>query len=376
VKRIKKRHLLLNSQYIKGENNRSTLFKFHLGHHLGKTEEGYEAISVNFHHDYFYFTDGVSLICNRYESSPLRRRCIAAAHPVKMLIGATPGKYVLTFTFYDGEHGRNLFDIKKSDHGPFDVLVNGEQVAHNVMTRKRQEYRLTIYVENTSERIEIEMRPAEGADFVLNVLELEELDGGKLLPVFPDQPRDFICDESAFGEETALEPMERIRELANFICGLQQENGYIGDTWGESKEGTGGTQVNYASSFPVRALLAAYELVGEKRYLEAALRAVDVIVGEQMPNGAFWDNIRGKATAARTTEKIKQILTDRWTRKPISDTGSVVQEICVAAHYAQGEEREKLICSAKKYADSWAAYCQTVNGAFYDGAGMGILLIP
>lgn len=351
----------------------NTLFKFQLGHEYATCAEGYDAIGRNYAFEYFSFLDEPGCIGMRYENLPQHRLAMYAKKPVRMLIGASAGKYALTFLFYDGEHGRAFFDIPNSDHGPFDILVNGEVAAHNVITRRGQEYVLTTVFESTSERIEVELRPAKGADFILNTLELEALDGGKLLPLFPNQPRDFVSDASALGDEPAIEPMDRIRELADFICSKQQKNGYIGDAWGGNPDGTenlsGVAQVLYASAFPVRALLAAYELTGEERYRDAALTAVDMIIDEQLPNGAFLDHLTGIPVANRSEEEVEHMV--KYDRKPISDVGSVIQEICIASHYADGIRKERFINSVKAYSDGWASRSQTVNGAFTDGQGLG-----
>lgn len=335
------------------------LFKLQLCNALARVEDGYKPLPPNYTYPYAIAANSFTVLNFRYENSPVREHCMHSVKTCLILVGVSQGKYAYTFTFYDRE----------SNHGPFDILVNGKPVISGILTRAGEESRITAVCEAEYDRLDVTLLPQKGADCILNAFELDALDGGGLKDVFPGQPSDFSGGIAALEKADKLAPLDRIRVLADWICDQRQPDGYIGDVWGANENGGGGTPVLYASSFPVRALLAAYALLGEKRHYDAAMRVIDLIVSEQLPNGAFLDHHTGVPTCRLTPEKQMDYITNA--RKPMSDVGSVIAAILTAAHYADGERRTLYTNSAKAFADGWAVRARMISGAFSDGQGLG-----
>lgn len=81
---------------------------------------------------------------------------------------------------------------------------------------------------------------------------------------------------------------KRIRELADLLLVLRSEGNYSGDCWGYNFDWQArrlflfpkGTPTVVATTFCATALMEAYDITGEKRYLDSAVSSADFVVND------------------------------------------------------------------------------------------------
>jgi hypothetical protein len=84
----------------------------------------------------------------------------------------------------------------------------------------------------------------------------------------------------------------------------------------------------------MRALLGAYEILGDRRYLETALRWGETMVSEQREDGGY---------------RMGYGITRRGEECYVADGGEIVVGILRLASYSEGEQRERFLTSADRY---------------------------
>lgn len=86
----------------------------------------------------------------------------------------------------------------------------------------------------------------------------------------------------------------------------------------------------------MRALLGAYEIFGDRRYLETALRWGEAMVEEQREDGGY---------------RMGYGITRRGEECYVADGGEIVVAILRLASYSEGEQRERFLASADRFMD-------------------------
>lgn len=76
----------------------------------------------------------------------------------------------------------------------------------------------------------------------------------------------------------------------------------------------------YMIFYSVRTLLLAGKLLKERKYIDAALKYIDIYLAEQLPNGAFTSNYRQQPTEKLTKKEFHELL--RSGKLNIADVGS------------------------------------------------------
>ena len=86
---------------------------------------------------------------------------------------------------------------------------------------------------------------------------------------------------------------------------------------------------------------------------------------EQLPNGAWEAELRGRSTRSLPRTEVQRIL--REERLPMSDVGSVVSALAIVTPLAKGKRQQRYTKSLKLFCSEWAPRFQRRNGAFDDG---------
>jgi hypothetical protein len=121
--------------------------------------------------------------------------------------------------------------------------------------------------------------------------------------------------------------------------------------------------------YPVRTLLLAGKLLKQPKYVDAALKTTDAYVGEQLPNGAFTSNYRGRKTGELTKSEFEDIL--RRGKVNLADNGSNVTGIIQAAMMTTGERRTRYLEAARKWFDHWVPIWALPEGGYGNGIWVG-----
>jgi hypothetical protein len=271
-------------------------------------------------------------------------------------VGLPAGRYVLRLTFYDPD----------AEHGPFDLTAasvaarapggSGEARAllEGVVVPRGRILRTEVAVAHTGGALALRFSGQGTASFIVNALEIDGPDAAELEVLFPEAPTDVLPTIDRVVAEGQDDPVTALRNVCEWLLGKCRSDGFLGDGryW-------------YTASYPIRALVAAYDIFGEPRYLEAAQMVLDRLVAEQMPTGAFTNVCRGRATAELTEPELREVADRYWMN--LADVGSIVAALIVASRSVTGERQARYVAAAKSYCDRWARQFQQASGGFTNG---------
>jgi len=125
----------------------------------------------------------------------------------------------------------------------------------------------------------------------------------------------------------------------------------------------------YMVFYPIRGLLLAGALLGERKYIDAALKYVDIYVGEQLPNGGFTSNYRQCPTGKLTKQALHDIL--RNGKVNVADVGSNAAAIVLAAQFADQARAKRYLDAVRNWFDNWVAIWALPEGGYGNGIWEG-----
>jgi hypothetical protein len=125
----------------------------------------------------------------------------------------------------------------------------------------------------------------------------------------------------------------------------------------------------YMVFYPVRTLMLAGKLLKQPKYTETALKTIDAFVAEQLPNGAFTSNYRGRTTGQITKPELQEIL--RNGKVNLADNGSNVTGVVQAAMMTTGETRARYLAAARNWFDNWVPIWALPEGGYGNGIWQG-----
>ena len=125
----------------------------------------------------------------------------------------------------------------------------------------------------------------------------------------------------------------------------------------------------YMIFYPVRTLLLSGKLLKRQKYIDAALKYIDIYLTEQLPNGGFTSNYRQKPTKELTKKEIHELL--RTGKINIADVGSNATAIIQAASHVEGERRQKYLNAVKHWLDDWVSIWALKDGGYGNGIWQG-----
>lgn len=250
-------------------------------------------------------------------------------------------------------------------HGPFSIRVQEETVARGVTLEAGAVKALSFEAKARGGVLRVGFEAeAPGKSFVVNGLTLEGPAGVGLERMFPDAPEDVLPSREELMRAGRDDARGALKRVCEWLMAHRRPNGFLGD-WGSYGTSREPQYYWYTAAYPIRTLLAGYDIFGQARYRAAAESILDHLVEEQLPNGAFQQVYRGKPTAQLSRTEIDEIITRRWMNT--ADVGSIVTALAVAARYAEEPRKTAYTRAARRYCDEFAAQWQKASGGFTNG---------
>jgi hypothetical protein len=186
-------------------------------------------------------------------------------------------------------------------------------------------------------------------------------------PIFDNAPPDVLPQTEQVLREGGAATPETLRLLCDWLLAHRLPNGFLGDY--EVSKGSPPRYWWYTSAYPIRTLLAGYEMFGEKKYLDASVQILDQFVGEQLPNGAWQQTYRNQPTRELSTVQINEIVQHNWMN--MADIGSMVTALAISCHYVPEPNKTTYLVALRRYCDEWAPRWQLHSGGFTNGLENG-----
>ncbi len=124
----------------------------------------------------------------------------------------------------------------------------------------------------------------------------------------------------------------------------------------------------YRSSYPLRTLLAGYQIFGYKPYLEAACKLLDRFVNEQLPNGAWSPGFLKQPVALCSRAEIERVMSDTTNT---ADIGSMTTCLAAAWPLVDPQRKDRYLKALTRYCDDYASRWQLSSGGFTNGRWHG-----
>lgn len=314
-----------------------------------RRQVGYTLLSRLYTHPGYVWLDPVKEGAGRNIRDARREGYVHGKDPATLCLGLPDGAYEVTLTAFTREAGR----------GPYAVAVNGRTLLPDVRLPAGRIVRHTFRARARDNRLALTFTPQSGREFLLNTIEVRGARAVTLRPVFRTAPPVTLPGRRTQHRGPTPDPARELKRICNWLLAHREASGYLGDTYGP------GGSYWYTVSMPVRALLAGHQLLGDRRYWDAATKVLDGFVGEQLPNGAWLATRRGRPTRALGRREVATIMATQ--RQPLSDIGSVVSALAVAAAAATGVRHQRYVEALRRFCDDWAPQFQRRDGGFSDG---------
>ena len=209
--------------------------------------------------------------------------------------------------------------IANTAHGPFEVLVQGRTVAKGVTTGRNQFLTQKFPARVDDEALSIQIVAADAkANFALAGVTIRGPKQEGSTPCSAPRSRPFRRWRR-FSLRPA-DPRQALRAYCDWILTHRSADGTLDGML------TASSHEWYRSSYPLRTLLAGYQIFGYKPYLEAACKLLDRFVNEQLPNGAWSPGFLKQPVALCSRAEIERVMSDTTNT---ADIGSMTT--CLAA---------------------------------------------
>jgi hypothetical protein len=350
--------ILLLPISLLSQDEKEVLYCFDFGGAFQKPAPGYIPISRVYHSPRYLWIDNVNE-CSRLEEPDPLLQDFMSKQKGEFWIGLDNGKYEITLIMYD---------IRES-HGPISISINEQVVQKNIFLKPKMLLKPAYNVEVKDNVLKIKLEAIKGETFILNGLIVSGTKGHALRRIFNNAPPDDLPSVDQVLKEGSTDARKALHDICEWFLTHRLPNGFLGDFEPEP----GRIEQNYwwyTSAYPIRTFLAAYDIFGEKKYLDAALEILDKLVEEQMPSGAFQQIYRNKPTKDLTKSDVEDIIKNYWMN--IADIGSITTALGIATHYVPEPRKTKYINSLKRYCEDWAMQWQKPDGGFANGMEKGV----
>ncbi|MCX5659679.1 MAG: hypothetical protein NTW19_08155 [Planctomycetota bacterium] len=326
---------------------------FQFANSYAKREPGYRFAPGIYADPCFGWMDPVGNNANRNSVRPVLEGYTHSNQPAAFDMGLPEGTYRVVVTLY----------AKDRRHGPFCVKADGEIVLRDLEAPAGKIVRRSFHGRAKGGRLHLEFWPHMGKDFLVNTLEVFARRRVKLIPLFKSAPSAKVPSRPELMHQASDAPRRALRHVCDWLVARCPADGYLGDVW------NGGARYSYTLAMPVRALLAGYDILGDAKYRAAAVRALDAIADEQLPNGAWDCVLHGRAVKRWSPGEVEHI--SKHGRLPMSDIGSVVATLAIGSQYAPPAARKRYQLAVRRFCDDWASRFQLPSGGFTDGQWHG-----
>ena len=325
------------------------ILNLQFGNVYQRRQKGFTVLSRLYTHPAYCWLDSVDECGGKNIEDARLEGYVASQKPATLGLGLPDGEYEITLTAFTKDKG----------HGPYGVTANGKPAIPEVSLNAGKVFRKKFIAHSRRNRLNLKFTPSTGSDFIVNTIEVRSEHAVELQPLFRQAPSGTLPDRHELNKRPTPDPVKALEKISDWFLTHQQPNGYLGDNYGPKQS------YWYTASMPLRTLMAASQLLNRSDYLSAAFDQLDQFVDEQLPNGAWEAELRGRATRSLPRTEVQRIL--REERLPMSDVGSVVSALAIGVPLASGARKRRYTKSLKLFCDDWAPRFQRSNGAFDDG---------
>jgi hypothetical protein len=291
-----------------------------------------------------FFWKGRGLSMRDRGGDDLVRRDFICGIRAELWVGLDNGHYEIELTWGDQAYA----------HGPFDVVVQGRLAAKALKTQRGQFVTQTVAADVDDEVLRLQIvAPEARANFALNGMIVRGPTQTRKHSVITPPNKEIPTPEQlcARGEP---DPRKALRAYCDWLVANRAADGSFNPNSSEW----------YRSGYPVRTLLAGYQIFGHKPYVDAACGLLDKLVGEQLPNGAWSSGFSNRPLSGRTKAEVERAMSGTTNT---ADVGSISTCLAVACPLADPPRKDRYLKSLRRFADDYAAQWQLPSGAFTNG---------
>ena len=343
-----------------------TLAKFDFGNGTVTKKPGFIKIErVYVSPKYLWMNELRNVWRRDVDESPYRDFVMADEGEFRM--GLPKGEYVLRLFFFDPleDHGpfyisaRSVSPETRMGKGMPAVCIDNVEVKQGIKTVKE------IKIKHQGEALGIYFSAPSGGHFMVNAMEVEGCEDAEFAVLFPEAPSDILPSVEEVMSKGMDDTAAALRRVCDWLMASRTGDGFIGDYEYDMR-------LWYTSAFAIRTFLAAFRLLGDKRYLETSIDILDKLVEEQMPEGSFTQAYRNQPTRSMSEAALQEVRSRYWMN--LADVGSIVTALACACACVSGDRKTKYTNAVRKYCDNWALRFQTPEGGFRNGwiPGWGI----
>lgn len=267
----------------------------------------------------------------------------------EFLLGLDNGDYEVEITFGDLAYAQ----------GPFNVMAQTEPVADGLRTRKGQVVTKTFPVKVTKEGLTLRFVADEDAPFFavtsMVVRGAKQQMDHRVWPAAPAESIPTLAELDAAGEPDRRKAFEFYCE---WLLSHQREDGFFCQNSAEW----------YRASYPIRTLLAGYDVFGRQAYVDAVTVCLDKLISEQLPNAAWSSGFRNKPVAEQTEAEIQRAMSGTTNT---ADVGCISTCLAIAYPYVDDARKKIYLDALRRYAEEYALQWQLPSGGFTNGRWAG-----
>jgi rhamnogalacturonyl hydrolase YesR len=344
---------------IIGTNNcwsQEVLYCFDFGGAFQDVAYGFTPVSRVYHSPKFLWIDNVREV-ERMDVDDALRRDFVGGQKGEFWVGLDNGSYQITIIFGDPKEAK----------GPFDIYIQDQLVQKNIQTAAGKFLELKFPFEVTDQKLRLRLQAEDGSEFAINGAILSGGSGKSLRRIFDEAPPDFLPTVDEVFSKGSTDTKSALRNICNWFLAHRLPNGFLGD-YEPGEEAT--NFYWYSSAYPIRTLLAGYEIFAKQNYLDAVIQITDALVAEQLPNGAWQQIFRNKPTKKLSRKEIEEIYQTQWMN--MADIGSIATALGIASHYVEEPRKSQYIKSLQRFCDDWALQWQKPSGGFTNGMESGV----
>ncbi len=267
----------------------------------------------------------------------------------KFLLGLDNGDYDVDITFGDLNYAQ----------GPFDVLVQGERIVDRLRTRKAQFVRKTFPAKVTEERLTLTFVTVDDAPFfAVTSMVVRGSKQRKEHRVWPEAPAESIPTLAELEAAGEVDPRKALELYCDWLLTHQRDDGFFCQNSAEW----------YRASYPIRTLLAGYDVFGRREYVDAVTVCLDKLIGEQLPNAAWSSGFRNRPLAEQTEAEIQRAMSGTTNT---ADVGCISTCLAIAYPYVDDARKKIYLDALRRYAEEYAQQWQLPSGGFTNGRWAG-----
>lgn len=341
-----------------GKDTMKEIMRFDFGNSTVRADDGFlkmERLYTSCH--FMWMTELKNRWRRETEVSPFRDFVFAEKSEFRMAL--PPANYRLRLYFYDPDEKHEPFSVRLCSVVSDTPLFAGKVYSETkIDIPKGEKVTVDLPLSHETGQVAVDFYGQENGGFFINgmdVLACGDVSPGKLFADAPEQtlpPKAEVLTNGVFDPEGALS------RSCEWLMAHRTVDGFLGDYEMNKR-------LWYTSSYPLRTLLAGYEIFGKQEYYDAAKTIFDRFVGEQMPEGSFTQAYRGTPTKGLTEEELERVRHGNWMN--LADIGSMVAALAVMCRYAKEPERTDYIGAVQHYLDDWAMRYRRENGGFDNG---------